>query len=110
MLITSVEQAQNLLHQVRAVLVAVTEAEQIPQESHQYFLECFDELVQDPRERHSGQEMFVQIFMRYPQVAHLIPRELLWFFGGDCLHFMPDAEIEQFQALEDQYAVETLSR
>ncbi|TWH64525.1 hypothetical protein LX59_02476 [Azomonas agilis] len=102
MLITSMEQAQSLLHQMRALLVAVTEAEQIPQESHQYFLERFDELLQDPSERHSGQEIVGQMFMRYPQIAHLIPRELLWFFGGDCLHFMPDAEIERFQNLEDQ--------
>ena len=37
-----------------------------------------------------------------------MPRDLLWFFGGDCLHFMPDDEIEMYQALEERrfYALE----
>ena len=28
----------------------------------------------------------------------LIHIYLLWFFGGDCLHFMPDEEIDRFQS------------
>ena len=39
---------------------------------------------------------------RYPQIAHLVPRDLLWFFGGDCLHFMPDEEIALYQALDER--------
>jgi len=31
-----------------------------------------------------------------------VPRDLLWFFGGDCLHFMPDDEIAVFQQLEER--------
>jgi len=27
---------------------------------------------------------------------------LLWFFGGDCLHFMPDEEIELYQTLDER--------
>ena len=27
---------------------------------------------------------------------------LLWFFGGDCLHFMPDEEIDLFQRLDER--------
>ena len=49
-----------------------------------------------------GQDLVSQIFQRYPQIAHLVPRDLLWFFGGDCLHFMPDEEIEMYQALEER--------
>jgi len=30
-----------------------------------------------------------------------LPRDLLWFFGGDCLHFMPDEEIAFYQALDE---------
>ncbi|MFP3526579.1 PA2817 family protein, partial [Pantoea sp. SIMBA_072] len=33
--------------------------------------------------------------------AHLVPRDLLWFFGGDCLHFMPDSELDLYQQLEE---------
>ena len=43
-----------------------------------------------------------QVILRYPQIAHLVPRDLLWFFGGDCLHFMPDEELDLYQALEER--------
>ena len=31
-----------------------------------------------------------------------VNRDLFWFFGGDCLHYMPDEEIRRYQLLEDQ--------
>lgn len=49
-----------------------------------------------------GQELLCRIVAGYPQLMHLLPRDLLWFFGGDCLHYMPDDEISLFQALDDQ--------
>lgn len=49
-----------------------------------------------------GQELLCRIVAGYPQLMHLLPRDLLWFFGGDCLHYMPDEEIDLFQALDDQ--------
>jgi hypothetical protein len=95
-----------LLAHLRAILLAMGEAEQISDESHALFLERFDELLINlphvPEERHLGQELICQVFHRYPQIAHLVPRDLLWFFGGDCLHYMPDDEIAQFQDLEDR--------
>lgn len=36
-----------------------------------------------------------------PQVAELFPRDLLWYLGGECLHFMPDEEIERYSALDE---------
>lgn len=36
-----------------------------------------------------------------PQITPLINRELLWFFGGDCLHFLTDDEINTFQQQEE---------
>jgi len=36
-----------------------------------------------------------------PQVTPLINRELLWFFGGDCLHFLTDEEIDTFQRRDE---------
>ena len=97
----------NLLNHLRTILVALGEAEQVPEESHALFLERFDELLtqlpQDPLEsQYLGQDLMSQVILRYPQIAHLVPRDLLWFFGGDCLHFMPDEELDLYQALEER--------
>jgi hypothetical protein len=95
-----------LLAHLRGILIALGEAEQVPDESHALFLERFDELIKSlpdvPEERHLGQDMICQVFHRYPQVAHLVPRDLLWFFGGDCLHYMPEEEIDLYQTLEER--------
>ena len=96
-----------LLDHLRSILVAVGEAEQVPEESHTLFLERFDELRAllpiDPIEsQYLGQDLMSQVLLRYPQIAHLVPRDLLWFFGGDCLHFMPDEELDLYQALEER--------
>ena len=96
-----------LLAHLRSILVALGEAEQVPEESHLLFLERFDELLhvlpQEPEQSlYLGQDLICQVIHRYPQIAHLVPRDLLWFFGGDCLHFMPDEEITLFQALDER--------
>ncbi|MBA1274717.1 PA2817 family protein [Stutzerimonas azotifigens] len=95
-----------LLAHLRGILLAMGENEQVSEESHALFLERFDELLTAlpnvPEERHLGQDMICQVFHRYPQIAHLVPRDLLWFFGGDCLHYMPDDEIAVFQELEER--------
>ena len=96
-----------LLDHLRSILVAVGEAEQVPEESHTLFLERFDELRAllpiDPIEsQYLGQDLMSQVILRYPQIAHLVPRDLLWFFGGDCLHFMRDEELDLYQALEER--------
>lgn len=92
---------------LRSILVAVGEAEQVPEESHALFLERFDELREalpvDPVDsQYLGQDLMCQVIQRYPQIAHLVPRDLLWFFGGDCLHYMPDDELDMYQALEER--------
>lgn len=94
-----------LLTHLRSILQAVGEAEQIAEQSHELFLERFDELVAvlaNDADPHNGQELICQVFHRYPQIAHLVPRDLLWFFGGDCLHYMPDEEIELYQQLDER--------
>ena len=48
-----------------------------------------------------GGALAVRLFTTYPDLAPLLPRQLLWFFGGDCLHYMPDEEIRQFQELDE---------
>ncbi|KAE9650207.1 PA2817 family protein [Pseudomonas sp. PB106] len=96
-----------LLDHLRSILVAVGEADQVPEESHALFLERFDELLAslpiDPIEsQYLGQDILTQVISRYPQIAHLIPRDLLWFFAGDCLHYLSDEEIDLYQALEER--------
>ena len=96
-----------LLDHLRSILVAVGEAEQVPEESHSLFLERFDELRAllpiDPIEsQYLGQDLMSQVILRYPQIAHLVPRDLLWFFGGDCLHYMPEEELAMYQELEER--------
>lgn len=96
-----------LLNHLRTILVALGEAEQILDDSHANFLERYDELLAElpvdfERSQYLGQDLISQIFQRYPQIAHLVPRDLLWFFGGDCLHFMPDEEIELYQQLDER--------
>lgn len=95
----------ELLKYVQQLLVALIQELPEPHE-HELFVQRFGELVDEFAQRHDerydGQELFGQIFQRYPQLAPQIPRDLLWFFGGECLHFMPDEEIEQFQQLEER--------
>ncbi len=49
-----------------------------------------------------GPALVSRLFTGFPDMAPAFPRELLWFFGGECLHYMPDDEIDQFQQLEQQ--------
>lgn len=51
-----------------------------------------------------GQDWMVQMFTHLPQFNPAIERELLWFFGGECLHFLSDEEIEQFQQEDERNA------
>jgi hypothetical protein len=48
-----------------------------------------------------GQQLFCRIVATYPHLMPIVPRDLLWFFGGDCLHYMPDEEIRIFQQLDE---------
>ena len=48
-----------------------------------------------------GQQLLCRIVASYPHLMPLVPRDLLWFFGGDCLHYMPDEEINVFQQLDE---------
>lgn len=102
-----IEHHLALLRHLRGILVALGEAEQVPEESHDLFVERFDELIaaladEAPENFYLGQDLLCQVFTRYPQIAHLVPRDLLWFFGGDCLHYMPDDEIDLYQQLEER--------
>ena len=50
---------------------------------------------------YDGQDWLTRLFRNFPNLAPRMGREVLWYFGGDALHFMPDEEISKFQQLED---------
>lgn len=102
---THVQHHIVLLQYLRQVLQTLAEEDVVPEE-YLGFIERYDELIeqlqQGEGERYLGQELISQVFQRYPQIAHQVPRDLLWFFGGECLHYMPDAEIAGYQLLEER--------
>ena len=50
----------------------------------------------------TGPALVMRLFTHHPEFAPTLPRNLLWFLGGDCLHVLSDAEISGFQALEEE--------
>ena len=58
-----------------------------------------------------GQWLVGQIVNGYNHLLIAFSRDLLWFFGGSCLHFMPDQEIDFYQQLDElRYAAENQDR
>ena len=75
-------------------------------ESDEEFFHSLIRLAQDMENHegdylYQGQQVISRIVSGYPHITPVIPRDLLWYFGGDCLHFMPDEEIQNFQQLDD---------
>lgn len=71
------------------------------------FLEKWDQLIariesNAPDYTFDAQEILSRFIRCYPNLVPLIKRELLWFMGGECLHFLGDEEISFYQQLEDQ--------
>lgn len=48
-----------------------------------------------------GQASLTRIIANYPHITPYINRDLLWFFGGDCLHFMGDDELALYQQIDE---------
>jgi hypothetical protein len=48
-----------------------------------------------------GQWFVSRVVSAYSHLMPLLNRDLLWFFGGNCLHYMPDDEIAFYQQLEE---------
>jgi hypothetical protein len=48
-----------------------------------------------------GQWLVSRVVSAYSHLMPLLNRDLLWFFGGNCLHYMPDDEISFYQQLEE---------
>jgi hypothetical protein len=51
--------------------------------------------------QYSGQHIISRIVGHYPHITPEVNRDLFWFFGGECLHYMGDDEITLYQQLEE---------
>ncbi len=51
----------------------------------------------------TGQWLINTIVSHYPHVTPAVARDLFWYFGGDCLHFLGDEEITRFQEIDEAY-------
>lgn len=78
---------------------------QYPSEDDVAFMDDLTRLASNPHEEDflgEGQQLICKVVASYPHLMPVLPRDLLWFFGGDCLHYMPDEEIASFQMLDDR--------
>jgi hypothetical protein len=78
-------------------------------ESGERFLARFDRLLEalangSPDYEFEGRELMATLQLQYPELWEVLDRRLLWFFGGDCLHFLDDEEIELFQRADEAAA------
>ncbi len=82
------------------------DAEHLQQEDSE-FLALFDRLLENEdsgqNAQDPGQQLITTIVARYPHITPIVPRDLFWYFGGDCLHFLGDEEIAFFQDLDETY-------
>ncbi len=63
---------------------------------------AFGELCDGSRDLYlDGPALVSRLFTTYPDFAPAFPRDLLWFLAGECLHYMPDEEIETYQQLDE---------
>lgn len=51
----------------------------------------------------TGQWLIAKIVSCYPHITPETPRDLFWYFGGECLHFLGDEEIQYFQNIDEAY-------
>lgn len=63
-------------------------------------LEQLQQLAPDYEQQ--GRDVLLRLQSQWPDLWREVDRELLWFFGGDCLHFLSDEEIQGFQERDDE--------
>ena len=71
----------------------------------QQFRDVIDQLTEHRDSAYdAGQDLFSKIGTHRPQLMPAVDRALLWFFGGECMHFLSDEEITRFQHLDEMAA------
>ncbi|MDG1773668.1 MAG: PA2817 family protein [Oceanicoccus sp.] len=49
-----------------------------------------------------GQSIVCRIVTHYQHITPTVNRDLFWFFGGECLHYMADEELALYQQLDEK--------
>lgn len=49
----------------------------------------------------NGQSIISRIVGHYQHITPFVSRDLFWYFGGDCLHYMTDDETALYQQLDE---------
>ena len=83
---------------------ALTQPEDFADQPDQQFVHQIEQLAKLPggaEEQAIGQWLITTCITHYPHWVGMIPRDLFCYFGGDCMHFLGDEEIEQFQRLDE---------
>jgi hypothetical protein len=94
---------QYQLEQFRQMASRLTAASESPGGENLALLaqQC-GELAAEPAELlDQGAPLLHRLMTAAPGLATMVPRDLLWYLGGECLHFMPDEEIERLSALDE---------
>ena len=73
--------------------------------SLQQFRSLIDQLTEHRDTAYeSGQDLLALIGTHHPQLMPVLDRGLFWFFGGECLHYLTDEEIDRFQHMDEAAA------
>lgn len=48
-----------------------------------------------------GQQLIENIIANYPMITPALNRDILWLLGGNCMHFLSDEEIQQYQQMDE---------
>ncbi|VUD68960.1 hypothetical protein TDB9533_04321 [Thalassocella blandensis] len=64
------------------------------------------QILENPDSSHqdlaeAGQWLISTIISAFPHITPYVSRNLYWYFGGDCMHFLGDEEIARFQAIDE---------
>lgn len=69
------------------------------------FLDSLQSLSQaaqgDEDYQFTGQSLIARIVAQYSHITPIVNRDLFWYFGGDCLHYMSDDEMAQYQQVDE---------
>lgn len=88
---------ETLQSQVQQALDAIDSSEAAVIINDRFSL-IFEMIDNGEEYNHLAQDAVSNLISMHPNLSHLVPRLLLWRLGGTCLHYLSDAEMEQFCA------------
>ncbi len=74
-------------------------------EGEQDFINNLEQLANHPLDSETfyekGQKLIECIIANYPTIAPALNRDILWLLGGNCMHYLGDDEINDFQRIDE---------